>query len=339
MRRLRPEDAAGVAACFRETYGDSYPLTACYDPQRIIEQDRTGKHLAAVAVADRTGEVVAHCSVQCRYPWAVGECGQIVIKRGHQGRSLGMRMGRFLEQEALGIGLRCLVTYEVTSHPVTQLIAHRARFQPCGLLLGAMPATLEYRTMTGAVSQRESCVVSMKYLVPPQPATVRVPAHHQIMIARMYAGLGKTVAFQPPSSISGPGETVVRESKIWETADILVRRIGENTLQDIHAHLHDLLARDSAEVIYLEIPLDQAGGDIICQEAEKAGFFFAGLGPSSTAEGEALVLQYLNTELDLSRPRVATPMGKDILAYVKQEHQRVSTQCHPGSHHVREFIL
>jgi GNAT superfamily N-acetyltransferase len=323
VRRFRPEDAAGVAACFRETYGESYPLAACYDPRRLIEQNRTGRHLAAVAVAGRTGEVVGHCSVQCRFPWPVGECGQIMVRRGHQGRSLAVRMGQFLEQEALSIGLRCLVTYEVTSHQATQLIVHLARFRPCGLLLGAMPATLDFRTMTGAVSQRESCMTSFKYLVPPQPAAVRVPAHHQDMIARIFAGLEKTVVFQPPSPISGLGEIIIRESQTWETAEILVPRIGENTPQEIRAHLRELLARDIAEVIYLEIPLDQAGGETICQEAEKVGFFFAGLGPSSTSEGEALILQYLNTKLELSCLRVATPMGKEILEYLRQEQRRV----------------
>lgn len=323
VRLLRPEDAAGVAACFRETYGESYPLAACYDPRRIIEQNRTGRHLAAVAVSDRTGEIVGHCSVQCRFPWPVGECGQIMVKRGHQGRSLAVRMGQFLEQEALGIGLRCLVAYEVTSHQATQLIAHRAGFRPCGLLLGAMPATLDFRTMSGAVSQRESCITSIKYLVPPQPSAVRVPTRHQDMIARIFAGLEKPVVFQPPSPISGPGEIIVRESQTWETAEILIPRIGKNTPQEIRARLRDLLTRAVAEAVYLEIPLDQEGGETICQEAETAGFFFAGLGPSSTTAGEALILQYLNTNLDLSWLRVATSMGKEILAYAAREQRRV----------------
>jgi len=322
VRRFRPEDAAGVAACFRETYGDSYPVAACYDPGRIIEQNRDNRHLAAVAVEDGTGTVVGHCSVQRRYSWAVGECGQIVVRRGHQGRCLAVRMGRFLEQESLDAGLRCLVTYEVTSHQATQLIAHRARFRPCGLILGAMPATLNFQTMGGPVSQRESCMVSMKYLVPPRPTAVRVPAHHEDMIGRIFAGLEKAVVLQGPSPLSGSGETLVRESQTWETADIIVRRIGANTFREIQAHLRHLLARQVAEVIYLEIPLDQPGGDILCQEAEMAGFFFAGLGPSSTAKGEALILQYLNTELDLSRLRVVTPMGREILAYVTREHDR-----------------
>ncbi|TVQ99373.1 MAG: hypothetical protein EA399_07200 [Desulfovibrionales bacterium] len=327
VRRFQPRDALGVTECLRETYGDSYPVTGLYDPRLVVEQNMSGRHLGAVAVSDRTGEVVGHCSVQCRFPWPVGECGQIMVKRGHQGRSLAVRMGQFLEQEALGIGLRCLVTYEVTSHKATQLIAHRAKFRPCGLILGAMPATLDFRNMTGAVSQRESCMVSMKYLLPPQPATVHVPAHHQDMIARIFAGLGKPVVFQNPSSVAGPGEILVRESQTWETADIVVRRFGENSPRAIRVHLQDLLARGIAEAIYLELPLDQGGGDVVCREAEEAGFFFAGLGPSSTTEGEVLILQYMKPELDLSWLRGGTPMGREILRYVTWEQERVFAKC------------
>ncbi|WP_045218241.1 GNAT family N-acetyltransferase [Desulfonatronum thioautotrophicum] len=327
VRRFQPQDALGVTECFRETYGASYPVTDQYDPRLVIAQNRTGRHLAAVAVTDQTGEVVGHCSVQCRFPWPVGECGQIMVKRGHQGRSLAVRMGQFLEQEALGIGLRCLVTYEVTSHKATQLIAHRAQFRPCGLILGAMPATMDFQTLTGAVSQRESCMVSFKYLIAPRPAVVHVPAHHQKMIARIYFGLGKTVTYHPPSPVSDWGETVVRVSRTWETAEILVRRIGKNSPAEIRAHLRDLLAGGVAQVVYLEIPLDQTGGDLVCREAEQLGFFFAGLGPSSTTQGEALILQYLKTELDLSRLRVVTPMGREILGYVTREQERVVAKC------------
>ncbi|GAB6058413.1 hypothetical protein JCM31598_15300 [Desulfonatronum parangueonense] len=326
MHRFRPENADGVAECFRETYGDSYPLTDCYDPRRIIELNRSGNQIAAVAVEDRTGEVVGHCSVQRRYPWAAGECGQIVVKRGHQGRSLAVRMGRFLEMEALEAGLVCLVSYEVTSHHATQLIAHRAKFSPCGLILGAMPATLNFQAMAGLVCQRESCMVSLKYLVPPKPVAIRVPDRHKDMIAKIYAGLGKPVVFQSPAMCSGPGETMARISQTWGTADILVRRIGDNTPREINAHLRDILAQGIAEVIYLEIPLDQSGGEMVCREAELAGFFFAGLGPSSTGAGEALILQYLNTQLDLSRPKVVTPLGKEILVYVAQQRWRVHEQ-------------
>ncbi len=102
-------------------------------------------------------------------------------------------------------------------------------------------------------------MVSLKYLVPPKPARISPPAHHKDMISRIYAGLGRSVIFQSPSKFSGPGGVIVRESKVWETAEILVRHIGENTPTDIHAHLGELLGRQGIEVIYLEVPLDQSG--------------------------------------------------------------------------------
>jgi hypothetical protein len=52
--------------------------------------------------------------------------------------------------------------------------------------------------------------------------------------------------------------------------------------------------------------------------AVKLGFCFAGFGPSSTGNGEALIHQYLKTHLDLSYPRVVTPLGRKILAYIIQ---------------------
>lgn len=66
----------------------------------------------------------------------------------------------------------------------------------------------------------------------------------------------------------------------------------------------------------LEIPLDQGGVEDACREAEKAGVFFAGLGPGSITQNEVLILQFLKTQLNPSSPKVVTPLGREIHAYI-----------------------
>jgi hypothetical protein len=77
-----------------------------------------------------------------------------------------------------------------------------------------MPASLDYQNLIGLVSQRESCMVSLKYLVPPKPARISPPAHHKDMISRIYTGLGRSVIFQSPSKFSGPGEVIDHKGMI-----------------------------------------------------------------------------------------------------------------------------
>ncbi len=323
VRLLQSDDALGVARCVFETYGYSYPSSDIYYPQRIVELNQSGALISVVAVSDQTGEVVGHCSLYRCYQGATAESSQGVVKSAHQGRSLLSRMLKCLIEKVISEGLRCLVAHEVTSNPASQIVSYRAGFKPCALALGAMPSTLNFRKMTGIVPQRESCTVSMKFLVHPEGAVVCAPTHHREMVAKIYDSIGKPVTFQSLPSPSGLGETAIQLNRSWNIADIQVRRTGKNSLADIRRCLRDLLEIGNVEVVYLELPLDQGGIDDICRDAEEQGFFFAGLNPSSVKEGESLYLQYLNTELDMSHLHIATQMGKEIFAYVDREQQRI----------------
>ncbi len=325
IRLLRPEDAIGVVRCVFQTYGYTYPSPDIYYPQRIVELNNRGVLISAVAVSDLTGEVVGHCSLQRYGSGPFAENGQGVVAHAHRGRALAARLIKLLDEEAPRVGLRCLVGHEVTNHPAMQILTSRAGYKPCAIVLGSLPATTNFKKMTEVLPQRESCSVSLKILVPPEPTVICAPSHHRNMLERIYASLEKPVTFQTLPSPSGAGEIAVEPNRLWGIGDIHVRRIGTDTPADIRRCLRDLCEISDAEVVYLELPLDQGGIDDICRSAEADGFFFVGLGPSSVTGGESLYLQYLNTEIDFTHIQIATSMGREILEYVAQERQRVGT--------------
>jgi hypothetical protein len=59
VRRLRPEDAAGVAACVRRAYGEGDGHPGLYHADRIIRLNETGELVSAVA-PDCGGRVVGN---------------------------------------------------------------------------------------------------------------------------------------------------------------------------------------------------------------------------------------------------------------------------------------
>jgi len=324
MRRFLPGDEIGVVRCVFHAYGYTYPSPHLYSPERIVELNNLGALISVVAIADLTGEVVGHCAVERYSPGTTAGAGQAVVAPAHRGRALMFRMIQVLEQEAGLAGIRRLVGHEVTSHPASQIMSNRSGYRVCGLALGAMPATLDFKNMTGGLPQRESCMVTMRFLAPPEPAVVCAPLHHRAMLERIYASIERPISFQSLPSPEGPGEIVIRANRDWGICDISVRRIGEDTSLEIRRCLRDLCDTGGPAVIYLELPLDQGGIDDICRSAEGAGFFFVGLGPGSVNEGESLYLQYLNTELEMSRLQIATPTGKEICEYVAGERRRVA---------------
>jgi L-amino acid N-acyltransferase YncA len=324
IRRFRPEDGIGVARCAYGAYGYSYPSSDLYTPRRLAELNENGFFISMVALSDQTGEVVGHCSVQRYYIGGTVEVGQAVVNPSHRGASLAGLIFKGLVQEAIKEGVCSLVDHEVSSHPASQILANRAGFSPCALALGAMPASLDFKSLSGAVSQRESCVVSMKLLTRPDPSVLCAPSHHQKMLETIYSAMDKPVTFKPAPSSPGPAKVTIQMNRGWNIADIQVKCIGHNALAAIRRCLQDLLEIGQVDVVYLELPLDQGDTTDLCRSVEGDGFFFTGLGPSSvTVGGESLFLQYLNTQLDLSLLQIATPMGRTIFDYVAQERRRL----------------
>jgi len=324
FRLMQPEDAEGVVRCFREAYGDTYPTAYFYDPAKLVELNRAGALISSVAIADLTGEVVGHSALQRYGSSANAEIGFGVVVHAHRKGSLTIPIIEVLVQGAVQRGIRRLVGHTVTNHPAMQILTARLGFTSCALALGAMPAGTMFKKINEQLNQRESCVLDMKFCVPPESAVVCVPAHHRAMVERIYEAVGKHATFQSLPEPLGAGQVEIRINRAWNIADIQVRRIGTETAAEIRSRLRELTEVEKIDIVYLELPLDQGGIDGVCRDAEAAGFFFAGLSHSSAVDDrESLFLQHPNTKIDMSSLILATPMARKILDYVVKERQRL----------------
>ena len=79
-------------------------------------------------------------------------------------------------------------------------------------------------------------------------------------------------------------------------------------------------ARDNSVTATVQRPFLDAPGPTGNRRSlprrREAGFFFSGLGPGFAADGDALLLQFLAEDLDLSLIEIENPFAKDLLAYV-----------------------
>jgi len=104
---------------------------------------------------------------------------------------------------------------------------------------------------------------------------------------------------------------------------VFVETVGADTATEIHRARADLCAVAETEVVYLYLPLAQAGTPEVCARAESEGFFFSGIGPRFAHDGDALCLQYVGEELDPRLLQIASPFAQQLLDYVTAERTRV----------------
>jgi hypothetical protein len=301
-------------------YGESYIHPEMYQPDRIARMNETGQLVSFVAV-DSAGTVVGHYALERPDLGPVAEEGEALVLPEHRHRYLMEGLRELLEEEARRMGLTGLFGRAVTNHIYSQRVQEHFGLRPCGVSLGASPRTMH--NMPEALPQRMSLILAFKYLQPPQQVAVHAPPHHQATCARIYEHLGVAVEFLPPGPAEGPGVVEVSFLPAKQQALVRVRRVGTDTAAEVARARRELSAGSGVEVIFLELPLAQAGTPGLCRAAEEAGFYFSGVGPCFARDGDALRLEALNVELDVALLQIETPFARELVEYVARERERV----------------
>ncbi|MBU4379447.1 MAG: hypothetical protein KJ724_10120, partial [Proteobacteria bacterium] len=71
-----------------------------------------------------------------------------------------------------------------------------------------------------------------------------------------------------------------------------------------------------------DLPLAQAATPILCERAEEAGFFFAGIWPHGAEDGDMLRLTRLAAPFDLGHLRLHSDFANALSDYVGREMKR-----------------
>jgi predicted N-acetyltransferase YhbS len=322
IRRLHPDDAIQVSQVIYRVYGYSYPNPDLYYADHIVHLNETGELVSVVAV-DESGTVVGHYALERPGLGPVAEAGQAVVAPAHRGRKLMEQMHTYLESEGRRLGLAGIYVQPVTAHTFSQRVQEDFGIRPCGVSLGVWPALVFKQIAEEAHPERSTLMLYYKYLQPPAPAVVHVPAHHRPMLERIYACLGGPVEFQVGRAPRGYGKVSVSYLKTHRLATIHVQQIGVDTAAEIRRVRVDLVETAAVDAVLLELPLAQPGAAHLCEAAEGDGFFFAGLGPCFAPQGDVLRLQYLQVPVDCARLQILSPFGRELLAYVAAERERV----------------
>lgn len=323
IRLLRPGDALDVSRCIHEAYGYSYPYEHIYFPERVVALNESGELCSALAVTP-SGRVAGHAAlvIDEGHPDRA-ELAIVVTRMEYRGQGVARRIGEFLLEEARARGLRMLFTHAVTAHPFTQQFMLRLGFRDCALLPGHAPSSLRFRKIAEALPQRESCMLSVRYLGEPRPRewAAAVPSEHRAMLGAIYENLGTALraAEAPDERAALPAHAVIDASihTGLELASIGLRSWGEDALEVLRARLAQL-RRDRMAVIELRLPLFDPHTARALAAVEALGFVFSGVSPGVELREDELVLDFVaDAGFDYGAPRIHSPLGNQLRDYAR----------------------
>jgi hypothetical protein len=319
IRRFRPQDAAGVARAFYQTWGYHYIFPAVYVPQRLIELNASNAYISVVAVAE-DGEIVGHYALDPvpGTPIADG-CAAIVVP-AHRGRGLLERMRAEMETEAIRLGFAAYYSEPVTTHGRTQSESAKFGAQLCAIVLGGDPATFVPKAMsyTGA-GQRQSYTVYFKPLRSRETHAIYTPRKHREIIETIYANLQLPIEVRDGMPPSHDGELRVEVARGEGFAVIDVVAAGTSSVDHVAQALSDLRELGRISAVYVNLPLEDPGTPALCERIELLGFFFSGVIPFAMSGRDALRMQLPLTPIDLSQVTIVGQFGAQLKGYIEAQ--------------------
>lgn len=337
VRLLKPDESIEAAKCAYKSYRYSY-ADYIYYPERIAQMIEEGRLIAVVAVTD-DGTFMGYGDWEFPCRGAPIAESSILVSPEFRHTRAAFRIMKELFEQARMANLHYGHAFCVTSHTLSQKGTALFGGVDTGLLLGMLPADLEFRDLVGQASQRESLVCNIIPFKHTDPRTLHPPAAHHDIIVKIHEALGLPDSIVAATDktlddvqLRGQSRLMLERTPDTNTAIIRVLGYGADILQEVHGQLR-ACCLDKIDVIQLHLNLEDELTALLTPEFEQMGFFFAGLFPLGLQGKTALMLQYLNNiHIDPGLLQVHSSLGKALLEYVSGQIPDLTTDAKEAHH-------
>ena len=321
VQLLEPSQAIDVCRSAYRTYGYTYIYEHIYYPERIIEMTKTGDLISAVAVCDKTNEVMGHSALEFfGEKKELPELGMAFTKPAFRGQGCFNSIGEFLINYAKEIGITGMFAKAVTTHPFSQKGCLHHGLKECGMLIGLSP-TKKFKKMEEKIGQRESLVLVYLSLQKSVQPIIYLPSHHKDIIEKIYKNIEapykmeKLIQSDIPQLSEEQSNIEINVNSSLLIANIRVKKYGKSIIDEVQLRLKELCFK-KIEAINIYLDLCDPYTAVLTEKFEKMGFFFAGVLPTKSRQN--LILQFLNNvPIDYSKIITITDFGTNLLSYVK----------------------
>ncbi|MBN1189840.1 MAG: ATP-binding protein [Dehalococcoidales bacterium] len=318
VRLMRPDETVSLARCAYRCYGYTYATDNFYFPDRVNEMVKGGIMISVVAVNSQ-GEIVGHVAVVKETPEAlIGESGQAIVDPRYRGQGFHKQMGFLLQQTNKEAGMLGTYGEAVTIHPYSQKSAFARGYVEMGILLGYIPATMDFKKIQGEVTRKRRPVLLLYKRLNEEPLReVYLPAHHAGIMRRIYekSQLRRKIVSGASFVLPENSRLDVKVQAEINWAFLRVVEYGRDLVELVKFRLKELCLR-KLDCIYLEMPLSHPAVQQYCASMEMLGFFFGGIMPEMQ-DGDVLRMQFFNNaDLELEDVHLASAMAEELYDYV-----------------------
>lgn len=325
LRLLGPDEGWVVGDAIRIAYGDSYDAAWVYDPDEVGRRIADGRFVSCIAETT-DGQLLCHAGIsRTETDLLVAESGQAVTLPAARGHHLFERVKRRLADWSTDHGLYGLFSEVTTAHPYSERANIGLGANETGFLLGWIPATVANDAASGRSGDRTSAALFYLRTNAGHDRPVYAPDRHREAVADVIATCGlRGVVTEAPDALRVTGETVLH-TQVRADHNIAILTVAEPGADIVEAvtAARDRHFADGIDVLYVDLPLEDARSEDAGDRLDDAGVSFAGVFPNGRVEGDVLRLQALNGRTyTVDDVVTASEHGTRLLTYVVDDAAR-----------------
>ncbi|MBI4800548.1 MAG: hypothetical protein HY794_17810 [Desulfarculus sp.] len=319
---FRPEDAEGVAACFRAVYGEGYPVKTYYDPPELIAAVERGEIIPVVARTPQ-GEVVGVVNLFNSAPFRGGyEVGAGLVIPSYRERRLNHGMIQYLLDTAIPLKKVPMAYGEaVLNHVYQQKTQAAMGYQATALEVDLMPAAAYSKE--GSATGRVAAMMAFRSYEP-HTRQVTLPARYAAALREIYAGIDLQRTFleaDPLAALSGLTRIEAQVFDFAQAARVTVHEIGA----DMDQRMDELLAEmQTRGVVVVQVWLNLSS-PLVARAVEvlrPRGFFLGGPLPR-WFDQDGLLLQKVPPQPNWPDIKIQGQQNQRIFDLVRQDWQEL----------------
>lgn len=325
VRWLEADEAEALSLCIWRSYGPSYDADWVYRPDEIAARIRAGT-LRSMVGFTADGELVGHVGLTLRADRArVGESGQAVVDKRFRGHHLFTTLKSTMADHVRSEGLLGMYSEVTAAHPYSQRANIALGAKETGILIGYIPADVEYRGVDGVSAHRRSVVLYYLKTNDGPSRAMHPPTRHREVVGRIAERAGLAAHLGDPGEgepSADPTHLKAHTQEDHGIGIITIHRTGPDLADSIAEHLEWMTAAGSTPV-YVDLPLGDPGTRAYGDGLTQAGLRFAGIFPNLDQTGDVLRLQFLGDGVAQTEDiELASDEGARLLSYCIGEHQR-----------------
>jgi len=298
LRPYREGEEAGMIACVREEYGNTYFKQWFYSPGRIRQEKETGAITFLVAESEEDGIVGILILKQFAPEEAMCEIASLILRRKYRGYGLAQPFLQYGLDIILSRSYSAAICLPVLFHKITQRLMYRLELRATGMLLNVCDLECITHSYENGRNRKHSLGIQVRAMEKRDAGTLYIPAEHREFAGRIYDSLGVVWQMADEHENEKVEEEWSRKYSVisWKndslqkSLEICIYCVGqdlEKQIRRLHSR-HPLVGAQTA-VLFLNCNDPQAvrGYEIL----HKMGYFFTGFKPLCS-DREYMVLHH-----------------------------------------------